>query len=423
MPIKFSMSLTPNRILQFTLLFFLCAASSALSFGQSNCRAPGYNCLNRTEDIVQISSVPDVGNHSGTVTTDPDFHTTIIRLTGPDSCRANGFSLLAGVGGSALPRLSNANHTRIYVEDTGSDGCILNFDPATKGVSTCATGIQGGTWDATNPDYYYGPDRTGGVKAQIIRYDFSAGCPGTQQVIVNLGSDPACQKPAKVKWFELGGVSNDATIFSLAYSSGIQNSAVEAVVYKVGSGCVVWNTSTGMVSGEWGTPGPVNFSAGAGTEFHIHQIRMSQDGQNIVVAGIGCISACVGNPFSWTPETAAVQVCTPRSGIACSGHWAVGASHLVNNGGLPFGEWSIRPLTDMAATAAHTLISPFPVSTRRWRPLRPTPPGRMRALMTRIHSSRLRRWRRERRNSPSLGLTKRCSSCRTGADLGVLPTP
>src|SRR3981081_3689404 len=86
-----------------TLLFVVGFLGLHKSTSQAvTCTAPTYACANTSVDVLQVGATPDMGTALGAniVGTDPAFGTTVIRATDSVSCRG-GFSLLAGIGGSA----------------------------------------------------------------------------------------------------------------------------------------------------------------------------------------------------------------------------------------------------------------------------------------------------------------------------------
>jgi hypothetical protein len=107
------------------------------------------------------------------------------------------------------------------------------------------------------------------------------------------------------------------------------------------------NTRTGQVSGDWGQTGQVANWVGmtSPTGFTIHNVKLSKDGQWLIIAATP--SSCSGcGPFFWQIGTTSVN----KPSGSLSGHWTEGYSHWVNNSGSPFGQNNIRSFASPGAS-------------------------------------------------------------------------
>lgn len=122
-------------------------------------------------------------------------------------------------------------------------------------------------------------------------------------------------------------------------TSGLQGTGIYVAEYVSGSGVTVWNTSTGMVSGDWGTTGAVVCQNCGGPtnpgNFSIHNVKWSRDLTYAMVqlqSGT-CSSTCYNgpDPYLWQAGTNKVWItCLAGSG-KCSGHSLMGQTVFINN--------------------------------------------------------------------------------------------
>jgi len=322
-------------------------AQRTLSLEVSNsagtCGPPVY-CSRVDQAIVQVpSNPPNVGNLLGanTIVSDPDFSNRIVRITdtntNPDPVFKNR-TYVSASSGSADDNLWNIDSTLFIVQDTGAAAFPFTFNPSTLQaarmyVSSFPTtnGLRlsdSGTWSRVNPNVLY----TYGGTA-ISKYDFTDRTnPPSPELVYDFTSSANCLPAGFTEtWKTKGGVSGDDTTFGMAYSnSGNQGTAIYAVVYKAGSGCIVLNTRTGQVSGDWGAKGTIDIT----DRWTIHNVKLSKDGNWLVVAPQTCTTSnCSTGPYFWQIGTTTVTSC--GDGGMCSGHWTEGYSHWINNDNSP----------------------------------------------------------------------------------------
>ncbi len=348
--------------------------SLMISGSSSNCGPPTYPCSRTDSAVVQIpSSIPNVGNLTGanTVVTDPDFGNRIARITDwntdPGSA-ADIRSFVSAASGSADENLWNLDSTMFILQALGDAGYPYTFDPSTLRAARMYVssnpsqgGLKlsaGGMWSRVDRNVMYS---AGSTDTSITKYDFSdLTNPPSAQEVYNFTTSPNCLPRGFTKtWESKGGVSADDTVFGVGYSNtGNQGTGVYAVAYKAGSGCTVLNTQTGQVWGDWGATGTINIA----DRWKIHNVKLSKDGNWLVVATAGClISSCSNGPYFWQIGTTNVSSCGDgkSGGQWCSGHWTEGYSHWINN--YDAGKYVTRPFSDPAAFDLLNPTVPFGV--------------------------------------------------------------
>jgi hypothetical protein len=317
----------------------------------TSCGPPRYNCSRTDQTIVQAPAPPNVGNLTGvnTIVADPDFGNRIVRVTDANENPLSSFqnrTFMTASSGSADENIWNLDSTLLIVQDTGAKGYPLIFNPSTmqasrmyvqKFPSTNGLTLKGsGTWSRVNPNVLY--TESG---ATIQKYDFTdrVNNPPAAQLLYDFTSSPSCLPAGFAPtWQSRGGVSADDTVFAMGYSNkGGQGTGIYAVVYKVGSGCSILNTSTGQVSGDWGMKGTINRPE----RWTIHNTKISRDGNWLIIAKENClIASCSKGPYFWQIGTTNVISC--GDGGFGSGHWTEGYTHWVNNDGSPIGNQVMR---------------------------------------------------------------------------------
>jgi len=369
-----------------------------------NCGPPAYSCTAQNNAslpggalavVNYPNPVPNMGTltGAGTVLNDPDFGNPIARCTDANTDPGNpNTSFDTNGGGAALVNHFNQNDTLVYVQERGGRGVPLLFDPNAlkcarmypNNPAYAANGgltIQGvgGDFSYSNPNWLYIWDSAGG-QAQLLRYDFSnytsSGAP-TVTVIADFLADsgdgftgtPGNCLPLNFvpNWVGHDGPSNDDTIFTAAYSQGVQNTGFYVLAWKVGAGCRVYNTQTGVVSGDWGPAGPVSVFQGSSTsadsptdQFYVHSIFVNLTGEYAQVANGGCVAgntSCLNTqghgPYLWQISTTNVF----RVAQQWSGEAAFGWNDFVNRNGNPLGQYEVRPFNalDSPRAAIQTL--------------------------------------------------------------------
>jgi hypothetical protein len=365
----------------------------------SNCGPPTYSCTAASNATIPggplavvnyPATIPDIGNltGAGTVITDPAFGNPIARCTdaNTDPIHPN-IAFDTNGGGAAMVNHFNKNDTIVYVQEHGGTGFPLLFDASTMQCSRMypdnpsyasaggltITGI-GADFSYSNPNWLYvWYSVVGAPVDQILRYDFSnyssSGSP-TVTLIADFIADsgpgftgtPGNCLPAKFisNWVGHDGPNSDDTVFTAAYSEGFQDSGFRVVAWKVGSGCRVYNTSTGIVSGDWGPTGPVSVFYGNSTtpestdEFYIHDIFANFTGEYALIGNGSCVTenqSCLrtaGAPYFWQIATTSVR----KSQNMAGGELAFGWNDLINRNNSPLGQYAVRPFTAQGSPMA-----------------------------------------------------------------------
>jgi len=338
-----------------------------------------------------------MGNLSGAgmVINDPAFGNPIARCTDANLDPARPYtSFSTNAGGAAIVNHFNTNDTIVYLQESGAKGVPFLFDATTMQCSRmypdnpsyAATGGLtipgiGADFSYSNPNWLYVWQSTGGT-ASIYKYDFSnyssSGSP-TQTLIADFIADngagftgtPGNCLPANfvTDWVGHDGPSHDDTLFTAAYAPGQQDTGFYVVAWKVGSGCRVYNTSTGMVSGDWGPTGPVSVNYGNSTvadsptdEFYVHSIFANLTGDYALIGNGSCVagnSSCLATagqgPYFWQIATTNVGKLEGKIG----GEFAFGWNNVVNEDNSPLGQYAVRPFTALGSpTAVITTLPP-----------------------------------------------------------------
>jgi len=345
--------------------------SILVSNGAGTCGPPTYNCSRTDQNVVQVPTPPNVGHLAGanTIVADPDFGNRIVRITDANTNPLTNFqnrTFMTASSGSADENLWNLDSTLLLVQDTGSRGYPFSFDPNTMQASrmyvsnfpsTNGLMLSGsGTWSRVNPNLLYVEKGT-----SISKFDFTdrVSTPPTQQPVYDFTSSPNCLPAGfTMTWMSRGGVSADDSVFGMGYSnSGGQQTGVYAVAYKAGSGCTVFNTSTGQVWGDWGAQGTIDRP----DRFTIHNTKLSKDGNWLIVAVGNCtLSSCSKGPYFWQIGTTHVVSC--GDGGLCDGHFTEGYSHWVNNNNTPFSNQVMRSFGDINSATNITHVFPSGLS-------------------------------------------------------------
>jgi hypothetical protein len=336
-----------------------------------SCGPPNY--CSRTDLVtVQLPSpLPSVGNLTGanTLVTDPAFSNRIVRVTdaNTDPSRPN-FTFIATASGSADENQWNTDSTLFMSYNMNAGTYPFSFDPTTMQVSRLyvsnfpATGGMQlntvGEWSRANSQWWYTMD-TGSNGLQILKYDFTdRSTPPAPQLVYDFSSSANCLGSGfKQTWAADGGIAASDAVFSMAFAnSGGQdgNGANFVAVYTPGKGCRVWNTATGQVTGDWGPTGTISLP----DRVHIHNMKMSKDGNWIIVTWNNCASSCPDSqPFFWNIPTlnAYTMPSCQTAGGSCGGHWTMGYStYAYENKNSP-PDFAIMPFSN---TSSLTVVDP-----------------------------------------------------------------
>ncbi len=268
--------------------------------GAGNCiTQPGYNNLVcRATDIATLGAT--------TVANDQEFSTCC--------------------GGWADMNAWNTNSTMFFVETGGGALVTMSFNPTTHAVSALygqpLSSVGNGLWSYSNPNLAYGLEGGGAKDPIIVSLTFTSQTTPPQPVVIaDLAQLPNCVSAlaGNTEWEEMA-VSRDEQTFVVAAGTGIQGSAVYAIVYNRTNGCRWYNTQTQQIGGNWGPSG----TATTPNTYTIHSVRISEDGQTALVSPEGTTDI---REF-WNVGSLNV---TPGDNTEDNGHFTVGYSGYVNN--------------------------------------------------------------------------------------------
>lgn len=275
--------------------------------------------------------LPSVGGATGAgnCITEPGYNTLICRATDIDTLGAgsipNNQEFSTCCGGWADINVWNSTSTMFFVSTGGGGLVTMSFNPTTHAVAPLfgqlIPSASGGSWSHSNPQVAYTLENAN-LDPVIASLTFSSQTTPPQPVaIADLAKVPNCipALAGVTEWEELD-VSRDEQTFIVAASSGIQNSAVDVIVYNRTNGCRWYNTQTGQIGGNWGVSGQATTS----DSFTVHSVRISQDGQTAIV------SPGTGSSARYFWDIASLTV-TAGSSDASDGHFAAGYAGYVNN--------------------------------------------------------------------------------------------
>jgi Putative Ig domain len=346
---------------------------------QGACGGPLTYCSRTDMAIAQLPSpIPNVGGltGAGTIVTPSDFNNPIERVTdgNTDPSRPN-IIYDDGIGGSADENVWNTDSTLFVVESNGANYYVYSFDPSTMAFSRLYTSSFPSTnglvlpgiapfFSRVNSQVIYGIE--GSDHTTLMKYDFTdRSTPPSPQTVYDFRTSANCLGEGYIAnpWSNGNGVDATDSTFGQAFGNG-QDTAGDYVAYRVGQGCSHLNINTGVVTGDWGSTGPISTPVTAG----IHNSKLTRDGNWAIMAVHSCSgAACNGqanNIIFWQVGTTTVHVCTAGGSGGdpdfCQGHWAEGYTHWVNNdGGGPINELERLPATPGTYT---NLVTNFPAT-------------------------------------------------------------
>jgi hypothetical protein len=332
-------------------------SGSYFDIGSGGTTPVAYAAQTGTGIVQPPTTAPNMGGlvGAGICQWPADFNLQVCRLTDAafDPSRPN-LTVTTTASGSGDTVLWNTNSTMLAVQNEGSRLYPLAFDPinilATRLYPTNASWSAAGgfylssgsaAWSYTDPMLMYTLNGT-----QLQSYDFTGyntgGSPPVATTIFDFTSSANCLGSGYAwSWNSFGEESKypaDQVFVAGMSNAGAQDTGSDVVAYKVGGGCSHLNTLTGAVTGDWGLTGTV----GIADRFHVHNVKISKDGQWAMVAQAGCATTCNSLlPYFWQIGTTNLyDSCT--TGNSCSGHWTDGTKHLINANYSPFWQEDAR---------------------------------------------------------------------------------
>jgi hypothetical protein len=301
---------------------------------EKRCGPPNY-CARTDRKVEPYPAKPPALGPAGSIITDPNFGSHILRVTDEKTDqRREGAPIMTP--SSAEQNSWNTNSTKFYVITMGGKDLLYDFDPAT--MTAKSKGFLEVPWQGepqfsyTQPNILYGIDHR---NPAFQSYDISS------SRVTNLNTVSDCVKLDSRDGGHAITVSADDKRF-MTYVGPKQDGDYLIYIYDRDQGCRWYNTQTGEVGGKWGPKGTVTMP----DRVLIHNARMSKSGKFIYIAP--------GNSkpghrwFVWEVDTMAVTLCPAE----CTGHRAVGYSHLVGpSGEINPMELQIRPLDHLEKTS------------------------------------------------------------------------
>ncbi len=278
----------------------------------------------------------------------------------------------------------NLNDDRLFVQDEGGGIAPLIWNGATQQATrmyisgnpstngwrmTSPNGLP--YWSYVQPYVAYTIEEASNNDPTLYSYDFTSTTSQPSRVALeDLANCASALSGVGYGTYAAPVVSGDDQTFGVAESStsGQGSSGdVYVIVWNRITGCRMWDTATGVVTGSWGATGTVNI----GDRFTIHNARLSKDGNWMRVDIAVCNSGGCLSPnddsyiYLWQISTLNVSIQGEHSGIttAYGGHYANGYTKQLNDGpqsGQPIQEISIRPFAAPGAVSP-LLTNSYPV--------------------------------------------------------------
>jgi hypothetical protein len=301
-------------------------------------------------EIVQLPlTLPDVGGLTGanTVVTDPDFGAQIVRLT--DGSSGNGaFDSMQTIDDPSGRPMWNVDDTLLIVRDTGSNGWLFQFNPSTMQ----GTQLGSAAPYKVNGHYCFSRVHAGvlyvmnGSALTAMTFAMVGGVWTYQNTTTVCDFAAILPGGFTVNWISGLTISEEDTVFAVAFSQGNQNTGFYACLYKPGAGLRMINTQTLAVTGDWGMIGTATLQNSSATGFYLHGVNQPPNPNYLTlspVAGGGGHGS-----FVWQSDTLTLT----QTGL--SGHHGLGFLSLYtgNPGGGQYDQ------AFYATPAAHTTVIP-----------------------------------------------------------------
>lgn len=332
------------------LLIFctLICADQAPSQSQTPPTAPvTYQAITSTE-IIPYPSAPPVPGPAGSIVTEPEFNTRVLRVTDAGTLGMHFPKWDFHTPGSAMQNTFSSDSKLFYVIGEGLHILVFNFEPTAlkasySGLDLGEYGWRDMTFSTTNPTVAYG--LAGGAKGRIDRYDFS-----TKKESTLFDPSKCLHDASAFTGLDISVSAGDSRL--LGVFGPREDDDPYLVVWDASKGCRWYNTQTGEVGGDWGPQGQTSST----DRFGIHQARISLNGRYAVITG--------NKPgwHVWDIETLRVDSCDAKQ--LCGGHFAIGYEKIVNTAGTE-DEMHVVVRSLSALPTTDDLIHSFP-APKEW---------------------------------------------------------
>jgi hypothetical protein len=271
--------------------------------------------------------------------TPSDFNLPVTRVT-DNSTMSTANSFGWSYTGGDWPVPFDITDSRFTVYTTGNQAVPFQWN----GATLTATKLYGSSYTLTpqplstvgfsyTQSYVaYAIAVNGSSNPAIYSWNFTSTITAPTAVqIVDLSTCVGVLAGVGAKWNGELTVSQDDQTFSVSESttSGQASSgAIYVIVWNRTNGCRVWNTSTGAVTGAWGTTGTI----GVADEFTLHDSQLGEGGTWINVTAGTCLNnGCAASPlwktYLWNVATLTVDAWSDDS--RC-GHNVTGYNYSIN---------------------------------------------------------------------------------------------
>jgi hypothetical protein len=263
-----------------------------------------------------------------TVFTDPDFGSSMVRVTNRSTDSTRFGSFFHNPHGSA--NAWSADGRKFYLIRQDEFNLAFGFDPATMRVRSLPgagpnQGFRiplrpGPTFSSVDPDLMFGTLPK--APLTIASYRFSTGKTSMLLDTTTCETRPALAPNVYSDYIMTASADDSRVVISEGARQ--YGSHMFVTVYDKDLGCRWYNTQTGEIGGQWGALG----QASLGNGYLIRHTAISGSGRYVKIetdSGAGF--------YVWDVETLNVAVCPLRKGLLCAGYSALGYDTQINAAG------------------------------------------------------------------------------------------
>jgi len=329
-------------------LCFVLALAHVTALGQGI--SPYPNAITDRLVHTKTAMLPPAVN---TVFSDPDFLTSMVRVTNPNTDPTHSGAFFLNPTGMASGW--SADGQKFYLVREDAVLLAFGFDPSTMAVHSLP-GTEAGrglriplrmaaTFSFVDPDLIYGTL----LKAPLTMATFrlSTGLTSPLLDTTQCGVQPALAPDVNSDDVT---VSTDDNRVVISEGGKEYGSHMFVVVYDKRFGCRWYNTQTGQIGGRWGALGQVS----NGASYLIRHSQISGSGKyiRISVDGFGY--------YVWEVASLRVTACPNKGGKLCPGYGAMGYNTWVSAAGAVDEMNTLkRPLGNV--TVPKELVAPLPL--------------------------------------------------------------
>lgn len=221
-------------------------------------------------NIVQLPNpLPNFGGFLGRniIQKDPDFGTKIVRIT--DGSDNKGMSMQTGDSGQ--DGIWNTDDTLIALRSTGGARFLYQFNPSKFQISFLGIKYKGDIcFSQVFANILYEQNNGIVYKHKLVKVNGVWTDPNPATIVCDFTK--ILPSGFKIKWSSTFNVSEYDKQIVVGFSDGVQNTGIYCCVYRAAAGLRMLNTSTAVVSGDWGEIGTVRLkSANTSFPFTMHE--------------------------------------------------------------------------------------------------------------------------------------------------------